>query len=277
VNRIMEADMKRTIGWAASVALVMLGALTPAAFAQCPNILIKWDADCFVYETNPVLSAQQLDGYYAWKTQTGSQMTVVGLATLFCNPLDSMVPDLPNKEYSFIWTGLTATANSADQALGACGRRWTGSYSGGTFAIYEDSPADAPRETTPMPAPGGIVPANFVDGTLMLSGTLGTLNWSVTRSQSPSSPCQAPPAATHTWTGTFTTTWIATGGPMFTNTVMAGWNYGTGLPVQGNWCNKYPTGCTPTGYTAHNNGQFFPPSPTESTRSTWGAIKQLYR
>lgn len=262
--------MKRTIGWVASGALAMVVALAPSAFAQCPNILIKWDADCFAYETNPILSAQQPDGFYAWKTQTGSELTVVGLATLFCNPLDSMVPDLPNKEYSFVWSGLTATANSTDAPFpppAGSGRRWTSSYSGGTFAIYEDAPADAPRETTPMPAnpPNGSVPVNFQDGTLMLSGTLGSLTWSATRSTS------------NVWTGTWTTTWIATGGFMFNNTVMAGWNYGSGLPAQGNWCNKYPSGCTPTGYTGHNNGQFFPPTATESTRSTWGAIKQLYR
>lgn len=259
--------MKRTIGRAALAALLTLGAFAPAAFAQCTNILIKWDADCFAYETNPILSAQQPDGFYAWKTQTGSELTVVGLATLFCSPLESLVPDLPNKEYSFVWSGLTATANSGDTPLGGTGRRWTGSYSGGTFAIYEDSPADAPREAdmNSNPPNSATVPVNFADGTLMLNGTLGALNWSVTRS------------STNVWTGTFTSTWIATGGPMFTNTVMSGWNYGSGLPVQGNWCNKYPTGCTPTGYSAHPNGQFVPPSPTESTRSTWGAIKQLYR
>jgi hypothetical protein len=264
----MEADMKRTIGRAALAALLALGAFAPAAFAQCTNILIKWDADCFAYETNPILSAQQPDGFYAWKTQQNSELTIVGLATLFCSPLESLVPDLPNKEYSFVWTGLTATANSGDVAFGGTGRRWTGSYAaGGTFAIYEDSPADAPRETTPMPAnpPNGTVPVNFTDGTLMLNGTLGALNWSVTRS------------ATNVWTGAWTTTWIATGGLMFNNTVMGGWNYGSGLPAQGNWCNKYPTGCTPTGYSAQMNGQFVPPAATETSRSTWGAIKQLYR
>jgi hypothetical protein len=52
---------------------------------------------------------------------------------------------------------------------------------------------------------------------------------------------------------------------------------GSGLnALNGQWCGKYPSGCTPTGYTAHPNGKF-DYAVTEVKSSTWGAIKQLYR
>jgi hypothetical protein len=270
--------MKRKIGVAALLAVMALGAHTPAAFAQCTNILIKFDADCFAYETDAFLSAVQPDGFQAWRSNLGSQLTVVGLATLFCPPINGIAPDLTNpdpnlrKEYSFVWTGLTATGPltsspgpaTSEVNLGTTGKRWVTNYSGGHFYIYENQPADAPRDGS-MPAgpPNATVPANFQNGTLILEGPLNGLTTSSVRSNT-------------TWSGTFTTTYSFTGGTMF-NTVLQGWNYGTGLPLQGNWCLKYPTGCTPSGYTAHADGQWLPAAVTDVTTSTWGAIKQLYR
>jgi len=274
--------MKRKIGVAALMAVMALGALTPAAFAQCTNILIKFDADCFAYETDAFLSAVQPDGNQAWKSNIGSQLTVVGLATLFCSPLNSLVPDLTNpdpnqrKEYSFVWTGLTASGPlvnppgspaTSETTVGGTGKRWVTNYSGGHFYIYENQPADAPREGTPMPAnpPNATVPANFQNGTLILEGPLNGLTVSSLRS------------GANVWSGTFTTTYSFTGGTMFNSTVLVGWNYGAGLPLQGNWCLKYPSGCTPQGYTGHADGQWLPASPTVVKHSTWGAIKELYR
>jgi hypothetical protein len=272
--------MKKQIGVAALLAVMALGALTSSASAQCTNILIKFDADCFAYESDAFLSALQPDGFQAWRSNLGSQLTVVGLATLFCSPLNTLVPDLTNpdpslrKEYSFVWTDLTASGPlvgspgqpaTSEQNVGSTGRRWVTNYSGGHFYIYENQPADAPRATTPMPdnPPNGTVPANFQNGTLILEGPLNGLTTSSLRNNT-------------TWSGTFTTTYSFTGGSLY-NTVLQGWNYGTGLPLQGNWCLKYPTGCTPTGYTAHADGQWLPPAVTGATKSTWGSIKQLYR
>lgn len=272
--------MKKSIGVAGLMAILALAATAPSALAQCGGqLLIKFDADCFSYESNATLSVIE-GGTGAWKSNAGSNLTVVGLITLFCNPLDNMVPDLTipySNEYTFVWDGLSAlAATSEDPTFGlppgvpagnTGGKKWDTNYDPGNFAIYEDLSPDAPRASS-MPAapPNGTVPVNFQDGTLILAGTLTGLHTTVTRNTSLSSA---------TWGGVFSATWQATGGSRF------------GVPptditgnlnsLNGNWCGKYPSGCTPTGYTGHPNGQFDYDRPTDVRSSTWGAIKQLYR
>lgn len=256
--------MKKKIGVAGLVALLMIGASAPAALAQCGGqLLMKFDADCFSYESNATLSVIQ-GGTGAWKSNAGSQLTVVGLMTLFCAPLNGNVPNLPTTEYSFVWSGMTAAAATTESPYIVTGKKWDTSYTPGNFYIYSDSPADAPRETTPMPInpPNLTVPVNFQDGTLILEGTLSGLQTIVTRTNSGSSAI---------WGGSFSATYQFTGGSQY------GLVAGSGLnALNGQWCGKYPSGCTPTGYTAHPNGKFdF--AVTEVQSSTWGAIKQLYR
>lgn len=256
--------MKKKIGVAGLVAILALGATAPAALAQCGGqLLMKFDADVFAYESNATLSVLQ-GGTGAWKSNAGSALTVVGLMTLFCAPLNGNVPNLPTTEYSFVWSGMTAAAATSEVAYIVNGKRWDTDYTPGNFYIYEDSPADAPRETTPMPAnpPNATVPVNFQDGTLILEGTLSGLHTIVTRTNN---------TASAIWGGSFSGNYEFTGGTQF------GLVSGTGVNAfNGNWCGKYPSGCTPTGYTAHPNGKFdF--AVTEVTSSTWGAIKQLYR
>jgi len=256
--------MKKRIGVAGLVAILALGATAPAALAQCGGqLLMKFDADCFAYESNATLSVLE-GGTGAWKSNAGSQLTVVGLMTLFCAPLNGNVPNLPTTEYSFVWSGMSATAATTEVPYIVNGKKWDTDYSDGSFYIYEDSPADAPRATTPMPSnpPNATVPVNFADGTLILQGTLSGLHTIVTRTNN---------TASAIWGGSFNGNYQFNGGTQF------GLVSGSGLnSVNGNWCGKYPSGCTPTGYTAHPNGKFdFAVTPVKST--TWGTIKQLYR
>lgn len=255
--------MKKMIGVAGLVAL-LIGATSSAALAQCGGqLLIKFDADCFAYESDAVLSVIE-GGTGAWMSNAGSELTVVGLITLFCSPLDGNVPNLPATEYTFVWTGMTAAATTAQLPYIVNGKRWVTGYNPGTFHIYEDSPADAPRETTPMPAnpPNATVPVNFQDGTLILEGTISGLQTIVTRTNN---------TASAIWGGSFTASYEFTGGSQF------GLVSGSGPSLlQGLWCGKYPSGCTPTGYTAHPSGKF-DYAVTGVSSSTWGAIKQLYR
>lgn len=256
--------MKKKIGVAGLVALLTLGATASAALAQCGSqLLIKFDADCFSYESNATLSVLE-GGTGAWKSNAGSSLTVVGLITLFCAPLNGNVPNLPTTEYSFVWSGLTSTANTIEATYIVNGKKWDTDYTGGNFYIYEDSPADAPRETTPMPAnpPNATVPVNFQDGTLILEGTIPTLHTIVTRTNN---------TATAIWGGSFSGTYAFTGGTQYGLVAGSGTNV-----LNGNWCGKYPSGCTPTGYTAHPNGKY-DYAVTDVQSSTWGAIKQLYR
>lgn len=256
--------MKKSIGVAGLLAILALAATAPAALAQCGGqLLMKFDADCFAYESNATLSVLE-GGTGAWKSNAGSQLTVVGLMTLFCAPLNGNVPNLPTTEYSFVWSGMSASAATTEATYIVNGKKWDTDYSDGNFYIYADSPADAPRATTPMPAspPNATVPVNFADGTLILQGTLSGLHTIVTRSNN---------TASAIWGGSFNGNYQFNGGTQY------GLVSGTGVnSVNGNWCGKYPSGCAPTGYTAHPNGKFdFAVTPAKST--TWGTIKQLYR
>jgi hypothetical protein len=256
--------MKKSIGVAGLVAILALCATAPAARAQCGGqLLMKFDADCFAYESNASLSVLE-GGTGAWKSNAGSQLTVVGLMTLFCAPLSGNVPNLPTTEYSFVWSGLSAAAATTEAVYLVNGKKWDTDYTPGNFSIYEDSPADAPRATTPMPVnpPNATVPVNFADGTLILTGTIANLHTIVTRSNN---------TASAIWGGSFLADYQFTGGTQFGLVAGSGTN-----SLNGNWCGKYPTGCTPTGYTAHPNGKY-DYAVTTVKPSTWGAIKQLYR
>jgi len=256
--------MKKSIGVAGLVAMLALSAIAPAARAQCGGqLLMKFDADCFAYESNATLSVLE-GGTGAYKSNAGSQLTVVGLMTLFCAPLNGNVPNLPVTEYSFVWSGLTAAAATTEAVYIVNGKKWDTDYTPGNFYIYEDSPADAPRATTPMPInpPNATVPVNFQDGTLILTGTIANLHTIVTRTNN---------TASAIWGGSFLADYQFTGGTQFGLVAGSGIN-----SLNGNWCGKYPTGCTPTGYTAHPNGKF-DYAVTTAKSSTWGTIKQLYR
>lgn len=272
--------MKRKIGVAGLVAILAIGAIAPAAFAQCGGgILIKYDSDVWAYETDAVLDLEgTTQGVY--KSNPGSVMTVVGTITLFCGTLsgfDANPVTNPGTEYTMYWTGLTTTAGTVESLFPSSttgpGRKYDTSYSGGTFEIYENSPRNAitQAQIAANPQPGATVPANFIDGTLFLSGTFSTLTTVVNR------------AALNN-TGSFGGSsnggyaFNTGGGSGSASALVVG--YGPGTLGTG-WCGKYPStapgGCVPDTYTAHPFGKFDIPVATDVQSSTWGAIKQLYR
>ncbi|HKQ59395.1 MAG TPA: hypothetical protein VJY35_16140 [Candidatus Eisenbacteria bacterium] len=263
--------MKKRIGVAGLVALLTF-ATASAALAQCGGqLLLKFDADVFAYESNATLSVIE-GGNGAWKSNAGSALTVVGIMTLFCGPLGDLTPDITppyTNEYTFVWTGMSAVAATTEVPFGPSGKKWDTDYSAGSFLVYEElGSSNAPRAgAMPAAPPNGTVPVNFQDGgALILSGSLTGLHTIVTRTTN---------ASTAIWGGSFTASWQASGGTRFG----AGpTNIGGNVNVaQGNWCGKYPTGCTPSGYTAHPNGKFDYDQTTVARSSTWGAIKQLFR
>src|SRR6059036_2134765 len=93
--------MKRRIGVAALAALVTVVAFAGAASAQCGNgLLIKFDADCFAYETSYTPAT--------FISDPGSQLNVVGIVSLFCSPLADLNANDPSTEYTFLLTDLTS-------------------------------------------------------------------------------------------------------------------------------------------------------------------------
>uniref|UniRef100_A0A832MLS7 PEP-CTERM sorting domain-containing protein n=1 Tax=Eiseniibacteriota bacterium TaxID=2212470 RepID=A0A832MLS7_UNCEI len=245
--------MKRKIGVTVMAGLLALGALAPVASAQCPPLgspsfpMIEFDANCFAYETNYTPAT--------FNSAAGSQLTIVGIIDLFYAPLTFLNPADPAKEYTFVITGLTS-GGTTTVPLGPTTLYLT-DYAGGSFAIYEGSPENAPLAgAMPPNPPNATVPANFQDGTMLLSGVLCGFRTEISKT------------GTGPANGSFRANYHFTGGTLF-NTVgdaealLSGlWNVASPLPA---------------GYSAHPNGKFDSPPSTSAKNSTWGSIKSLYR
>jgi hypothetical protein len=260
--------MKRILGVAAVLGTLVTAAVQPAAAAipcsppdtcigsPCP-IQIQFDANCYAYETayNPA----------TYISTPGSQMTIVGLITQFGVPLNILNPNDPNKEYTFVMTGLlskgTLVSVNGPTTLYDCDYD---SLKGASFAIYEGTPRNSPATPAAWaanPFGGAVVPANHQDGTLILSGDLCGFHTNIAKTGVVQS-------------GSFRAGYNFTGGTLY-NLVS-----GTESLVGGLWCPGPATigGCTrPANYTAHPNGKFDASRTTAVTRSTWGKLKQIYR
>jgi len=247
--------LKRKIGVAAVLGLLASVSLYSVGFAQCPPLtgpsspLIEWDANGFAYETS----------YAGYLSAGGSVLTVVGKIDLFYAPLSGLNGNMPGTEYTFVMSGLTSAGTTT--SVNGPTTNYDTNYSGGTFAIYEDTTPDAPAPPTPPP-PGGIVPANYQDGVVILSGDLCGFNTKISVTTVGSSTIVS---------GNFSSNYRFTGGTL-QGAVGDAWAL-----LEGLWCAKIGTGCRPAGYTAHPNGKFDSPPSTPTLKSTWGALKTLYR
>jgi hypothetical protein len=227
-------------------------------------LMIKFDADAFAYETAYTPAT--------FNSAAGSQLTVVGIVSLFCNPLTGLDASDPNVEYTFIWDGLVSQG-TATKTRGSS-TTFTTKYLGGGFRIYAGTPRNAPTALTlpPVPAPG-LVPDAFGDGTLVLSGVM-TDSLYVYLSRS----------STGTFTSSFKANYRCTGGTLY-DQVGSGISVIDGLwsPVPAtNPAPPAPLGTTllPAGWSAHPNGKWDRPAfvpPVVVRPSSWGMIKSMYR
>jgi hypothetical protein len=246
--------MKRILGSVALFALFAFAAFVPQASAQCVtgtgvNILLKWDANGFSYETGAP--------YTNYTSPAGNVLTNVLGVSLFCNPLAGLNPNDPAKEYTMVWTGLVS-GGTVSAPFGSSGVKRTTLYTGGSFALYE-GPVNARAWTSgTVPLPGVALPA-YTDGSVVLSGAIDSLTTVVTTSSAGST------------NGSFRGRYRFTGGPLAA-LFCAG--HTVSDLFDGLWFPVAP----PAGYTGHNNGKFDGPDCTTPTApATWGRLKTLYR
>lgn len=250
---------KRMIGVTAVLGLLALAtAFSPASAAVCPPLgspssnMIEFDGNCFAYETSYTPAT--------FNSANGSVLTIVGIIDRFFAPLAGLNPADPTKEYTFVMTGMVSTGTVTTPAGPTT--FYVTNYNGGSFAIYEGSPENAPLAAVmglPANAPGGaVVPANFQDGTAILTGDLCGFSTTISKTGS-----LAP-------NGSFVSNYHFTGGTKFglMGTAEASFN--------GLWC-VTAGGCTPTGYSAHPDGKWDSPPSTPTSKNTWGQLKTLYR
>ncbi len=244
--------MKKFIG-SVLVALLALGVMAPLASAQCitgtgVNVLLKWDANGFSYETGAP--------YTNYMSPAGNVLTSVSAMTLLCGPLGGLDPNDPAKEYTMVWTNLVSSG-TATSPFGTSGTKYTTVYTGGAFALYEGPVNARAWVAGTIPAPG-VALASYTDGGVILSGVIDSLVTTITKS------------SLGTVNGSFRGKYRITGGT-YANAFCSG-NSPAAL-MDGLW---YPV-APPAGWTGHNNGKFDAPDCTTPAQpSTWGRIKTLY-
>ena len=249
--------MKKIFGVAAVLALLSGGMATKASAICDTGEMIRFVQDGFAYETNydPL----------TYHSTANSVLSIVGHVAYFCAPLAALDPSDPNKEYTFYITGLVSQGTQHFGPFGGTTFHET-DYTGGTWAVYEGSPEDAPHDVTPMPAlPSPLVPSTFNNGILILSGTFSPYGSNLGFHTSVSTNGS-------NINGSFIANYRAAAGSYYPAV-------GDGEAIfQGNWCvTLQPTGCTPATYSAHPNGKWDTPGTTAANKSTWGSIKKLYR
>jgi hypothetical protein len=258
--------MKRKIGAAALLAVLVTAAFTAPAMSQCvAPVLISFGADVYAYEQSPPYDqVNNLSG-------AGATLTVVGKISCFGPPLDYLNANITagTNEYTFIWT-LTSAGTVGPVPAGS-GVKWDTDYTGGTFSIYDDNSPDAPNAASvPLNPPAGSVPGSFVDGAVILSGVFDSFHVQVTRN------------GTGRYGGSWTAGYRFTGGSLFGSVGGAASNAGNTWCTIGLGTNQcmLPSGYSGTpwsGYSAHASGKFDAPASTSAHLSTWGTIKMLYR
>lgn len=249
--------MKSKLGMAVMV-LMAASAFATSAHAQCgTGPIIEFDNNTWSYESN-----YDIPNFHS---NPGSQLSVVGKITLFCTPFADLNASDPTKEYTLLLTNLVSNGTVHTVVFGT-GMKHETLYSGGDFLIYEDTTPDAPTLATLSPnPPNAQVPARFVDGSIILSGSLSGFDVTVTRQ--PTGSYNHSFRANYQFTGPVAGTYY--------NRVVG---TGQGL-LNGTWCHSGSANglcALPAGYTAQPNGKFDLPT-TAAQTSTWGNIKQLYR
>lgn len=260
----------RTIG-VMTAGILSLTAFIGVASAQCPPVggpsapMIEFDFNNFAYEPNYNLATFQ--------STAGNMLTIVGIVDRFYAPIAYLNPGDPATEYTFVITNLisqgTVTTPAGPTTF------YQTQYNGGTFAIYEDSPENAPLAAAMAANPfgGATVPANFQDGTAILTGEMCGFSFTVTRTQVGTGPIS--------YGGNFGGTYRFTN-PNAPGPPPAGNLYNLMGDAQaiftGNWCGAPGSvTCRPANYIGQLNGKWDSPPTTPAVRSTWGTLKSLYR
>ncbi len=231
--------LRETILAAALVAL----AVVPTAHAAGPAI--DWD---------PAY------GWQAGATPTnlplGGEFKMVGVISGFDVPLQELNALDPTKEYTFYVHGLISGGTVASGPPTTT--FYETNFAGGTIEVYEDLSPDASFDPNPVNAG---VPADFIDGTMILSGSFTRF---VVQSNNFTVYKVGNIEGDLTWTG----------GTLLDRFRRIGGQLCPGLFTGGSTWN---TSVVPAGYLFRHDGKIDLQCPTPTQGSTWGRIKSLYR
>ncbi|NNF06269.1 MAG: hypothetical protein HKN21_05880, partial [Candidatus Eisenbacteria bacterium] len=95
---------------------------------------------------------------------SGDVLTIVGHVVQFQEPFDDLDPNDPNKEYTYVYTGMVSQG-TAIQPAGSF-TFYNTDYTGGTLSVYCDTAQDADFANM----------TGFDNGDLILQANVGTLS-----------------------------------------------------------------------------------------------------
>jgi len=197
--------------------------------------IVDWDP-AFFYEP----------GATPYNSIAGSEMKIVGTVSKFDGPLAFLNPTMGTTEYTFFVHNLISTGTAPFPPF------YITVYNGGNIEIY----ADNAKNATFAPLPSPLVPATFIDGTLILSGTMNNFN-TQTNTITPHNTGVA--EGNISWTGGSLYDLVSQCPALFTG----------GLT----W---FPDVMIP-GYLFRHDGKIDHECPTPTQQGTWGRIKSIYR
>jgi len=212
------------------------------------------------HAAGPVIDWDPAYGWQAGATPTNlplsGEFKMVGVISGFDAPLGDLNALDPTKEYTFYVHNLISFGTVASGPVSTT--FYVTDYSGGTIEVYEDLSPDASFDPNP---PTAGVPADFIDGTLILSGnftrfTVQSNNFTAFKVGNIEGDIN--------WTG----------GSLLDRFRRIGGELCPGLFTGGSTWN---TSVVPAGYLFRHDGKIDLQCPTAIEGSTWGRIKSLYR
>jgi hypothetical protein len=226
----------------ATIIAAILASALASPLAAGP--VIDWDP-AFFYEPGATFN----------NSNSGSEMKIVGIISAFGPPLGFLNANDPSKDYTFYLSGLISNGTTT---IGSAGSQfYVTTYTGGTIQIYEGTPRDAVFDPNP---PNINVPSTFVDGTLLLSGTISGF---YTQTNDFTTFMTGNAEGSITWTGGSLISYVGGADTPCPSLFTGGMTWLPSLMIPG--------------YLFRHDGKIDIDCPTDSRTSTWGRVKALYR
>ena len=212
----------------------------------------------------PVMAGPSIDWdpAYTWEPGAtfknsipGQELKGVGIVSMFGPPFEFLDANSPTKEYTFYFHGLISLGTTTFGAPGL--QFYVTNYSGGTIEFYEGTPRNSNFDPNP---PNATVPANYIDGTLLLAGNFTNFQ---------------------TQTNDFTSNQVGNmeGDVSWTAGSLLALTFRGGQPCPGLFTGgiTWKPALLPAGYIFRHDGKMDLNCPVPAEEGSWGKIKAQYR
>jgi hypothetical protein len=194
-------------------------------------------------------------GASATNSPIGGELKGVGIVSMFGAPFDFLNANDPTKEYTFYFHGLISNGTTVFGSPGL--QFYVTTYNLGSLELYEGSPRNSNFDPNP---PNATVPANYIDGTLLLAGNFTSFQ---------------------TQTNDFTPDKVGNmeGEINWTGGSLLALTFHGGQPCPGLFTGgiTWKPALLPAGYIFRHDGKLDLNCPTPAENNSWGRVKAQYR